>query len=137
VFVERIISMNLSGINWLFFCLATLIGSAEMSAIAVETNEVRTVIPARAEGRMVDTNTMQRIFDEVKTPFKYGVVLKGESTNEFLDCPSIFRSGKHWYMMYVAITNKIGYQTCCTGKSWGKSCRLPGRAGICGRLMGE
>jgi predicted GH43/DUF377 family glycosyl hydrolase len=105
------LAMNLSGFIRLVFCLGTLIGSAGMSVFAVGTNEVRTMIPARAEGRIVDTNTMQRIYNEVKTPFKYGVVLKGETTNEFVDCPSVFRSGKHWYMMYVAITNKIGYQT--------------------------
>ena len=69
------------------------------------------VIPAIAETRLVDTNTMRRIYDEVKTPFKYGVVLKGGSPDELVDCPSLFRSGRHWYMMYVAITNKVGYQT--------------------------
>jgi predicted GH43/DUF377 family glycosyl hydrolase len=71
----------------------------------------RTVIPAKLEDRLVDTNTMAQIYDEVKTPFKYGVVLKGASTNELVDCPSIFRDGSHWYMVYVAITNKVGYQT--------------------------
>ncbi len=84
---------------------------AVSSPAAPETNLTRTVIPAIPEGHMVDTNTMQQIFDEVQTPFKYGVVLKGGSTNELVDCPSVFRSGKHWYMMYVAITNKVGYQT--------------------------
>ena len=81
------------------------------TAFAAEINSVRVVIPAKPEGRIVDTNTMQRIYDEVKTPFKYGVVLKGADTNELVDCPSIFRSGGHWFMMYVAITNKVGYQT--------------------------
>ena len=81
------------------------------TAFATGTNSNRAIIPAKPEGRLVDTNTMQRIYDEVKTPFKYGVVLKGADTNEFVDCPSIFRSGKYWYMMYVAITNKLGYQT--------------------------
>jgi len=71
----------------------------------------RTVIPAISEGRTVDTNRLQQIYDEVKTPFKYGVVLKGDSTNELVDCPSIFRDGSHWYMLYVAISNKVGYQT--------------------------
>lgn len=96
---------------WLFFCLVMLISCGEMPAFAVETNGVRTIIPAKPEERAVDTNAMQRVYDEVKTPFKYGVVLEGENTNEFVDCPSVFRSGKHWYMMYVAITNKVGYQT--------------------------
>jgi predicted GH43/DUF377 family glycosyl hydrolase len=78
---------------------------------AADTNFVRTILPTIPVGRLVDTNTMQQIYDEVKTPFKYGVVLKGAGTNELVDCPSIFRSGEHWYMLYVAITNKVGYQT--------------------------
>jgi len=71
----------------------------------------RVVIPAIPEGRNVDTNVLQQIYDEVKTPFKYGVILKGSATNELVDCPSIFRNGRHWYMMYVAISNQVGYQT--------------------------
>ncbi len=71
----------------------------------------RSVIPALPPGRQVETNTLQRIYEEVKTPFKYGPVLLGGSPNELVDCPSIFRSGGHWFMMFVAITNKVGYQT--------------------------
>ena len=71
----------------------------------------REIIPALPAGRLVDTNPMVKIFDEVKTPFKYGVVIKGGSTNELVDCPTVFRRGKHWFMMYVAISNKVGYQT--------------------------
>ena len=91
--------------------LTFVFACANISSFAAETNSVRAIIPAIAEGRLVDTNMMQQIYDEVKTPFKYGVVLKGAGTNEFVDCPSIFRSGDHWFMMYVAITNKVGYQT--------------------------
>ena len=54
---------------------------------------------------------MQRIYDEVKTPFKYGVILKGDHPNELVDCASIFRSGQAWYMMYIASVNEKGYQT--------------------------
>lgn len=59
----------------------------------------------------VDADVMRRIYEEVKTPFKYGVILKGESRDELVDCPSIFRHGDRWYMMYVAISNRVGYQT--------------------------
>ena len=59
----------------------------------------------------VDAVTMQSIYDEVKTPFKYGIVLRGDSTNQLVDCPSIFREGKKWYMMYVAISDAVGYET--------------------------
>ena len=78
---------------------------------AVLSAPAREVLPAIAATRLVATNVMQQIFDEVKTPFKYGVVIQGGSTNELVDCPTVFRSGKHWFMMYVAISNKVGYQT--------------------------
>ena len=71
----------------------------------------RSVIPAFPAGRMVDTITMKRIFDEVKTPFKYGVILKADSIGDFVDCASIFRHMGKWYMMYVGISKSIGYQT--------------------------
>jgi len=80
-----------------------------MPTLAAETE--RQVIPAKPAARLVDESILQQVFDEVKTPFKYGVVLKGTGLGEFVDCPSVFRCGGHWYMMYVAITNKVGYQT--------------------------
>ena len=50
---------------------------------------------------------MQRVYDEVKTPFKYGIILRpGEK--ESVDCPNVFRHGGKWYMMYVAIKDKVG-----------------------------
>lgn len=75
------------------------------------------VVSARAQIEPVtnaaplDDATMQRIYDEVKTPFKYGVVLRGDATNQLVDCPSIFREGQTWHMMYVAISNGVGYET--------------------------
>lgn len=59
----------------------------------------------------LDDATMQRVYAEVKTPYKYGVVLRGDSTNQMVDCPSIFRDGTNWFMMYVAISNGVGYET--------------------------
>src|SRR5580765_5865781 len=90
-----------------------LLITALLSSIATlhAAEPERQVIPAKPESRLVDDPAMQRAYNEVKTPFKYGVVLKGGDTNELVDCPSIFRSGEHWYMMYAAISNKVGYQT--------------------------
>jgi predicted GH43/DUF377 family glycosyl hydrolase len=53
---------------------------------------------------------MQAIHDEVRTPFKYGVILPAEE-GEMVDCPNVFRHDSRWYMMYVAIRDKVGYQT--------------------------
>jgi len=56
----------------------------------------------------VDDTTMRRVYEEVKTPFKYGIVLREEGKK--VDCPSIYRAGGHWYMMYI-VFNGDGYQT--------------------------
>jgi predicted GH43/DUF377 family glycosyl hydrolase len=52
---------------------------------------------------------MQRIYDEVKTPYKYGVIIRGEE-NRMVDCPSVFRFNDRWYMIYVCM-NKVGYES--------------------------
>jgi hypothetical protein len=52
---------------------------------------------------------MQRIHDEVKTPFKYGVIIRGEE-NHAVDGPSVFRYNGRWYMIYVCM-NKVGYES--------------------------
>jgi predicted GH43/DUF377 family glycosyl hydrolase len=61
-------------------------------------------------GRAVSQDLLQRVYEEVKTPYKYGIVLRpGE--DELLDCPNVFRCGDKWYMVYVSNKNKIGYET--------------------------
>src|SRR5579862_2695015 len=61
------------------------------------------------QARPVSPETMQRIYDEVKTPHKYGIVLRGEG-GKIIDCPSIFRFKQTWYMLYVCM-NEVGYET--------------------------
>jgi predicted GH43/DUF377 family glycosyl hydrolase len=53
---------------------------------------------------------MRRIYDEVKTPYKYGPVLR-PGQGEKIDCPNVFRFGDRWYMVYVGIKDDVGYQT--------------------------
>ena len=70
----------------------------------------RTIVPAKIGGKPVPPEVMQRIYDEAKTSFKYGIVVRGEE-NQQVDCPTVFRHGGRWYMTYVGIANKIGYET--------------------------
>lgn len=67
-------------------------------------------IPPAKPQDLVDSATMQRIYEGVRTPYKYGVVLKGEP-NELVDCPNVFRHGGHWYLVFVSNKDKVGYQT--------------------------
>ena len=89
----------------LILALAILI-----TASAGAAPNLREVLPAKAAGNRVGEDVMQQIFNEVKTPFKHGVVLRGEA-NELVDCPSIFQHSGRWYMVYVAIKADVGYQT--------------------------
>jgi len=54
---------------------------------------------------------MRQVYEEVKTPFKYGVVIRGEE-KQLVDSPSVFRKDGQWYMVYIASTKDIGYETC-------------------------
>lgn len=53
--------------------------------------------------------TMRRVYNEAKTPFKYGVVLRGDE-GKAVDCPNVFRFNNGWFMLYVCM-NKVGYET--------------------------
>lgn len=52
---------------------------------------------------------MQAIYDEVKTPFKYGMVLEPPSGEKY-DNPMVYRHRDAWYMLYIRFDGK-GYET--------------------------
>ncbi|MBN1817122.1 MAG: hypothetical protein JW828_07150, partial [Sedimentisphaerales bacterium] len=74
-----------------------------------EKTASRRIIPAKPVDRTVDPQTMQEIYEQVKTPYKYGIVLKGQEGRK-LDCPSVFRHNDKWYMTYI-IFDGTGYET--------------------------
>ncbi len=63
-----------------------------------------------AQPREVSAAKMQEIYEQVKTPHKYGMVLVPADNVEKMDCPTVFRKGNMWYMTYVIFTGR-GYQT--------------------------
>lgn len=65
---------------------------------------------AFAQDTAVSEETMQEIYQEVKTPFKYGLVMIHEDTSNMIDCPTIFRRDSTWYMTYL-VYNGRGYET--------------------------
>ena len=69
----------------------------------------RKVLPAVLTSQKISRETMQKIYDEIQTPYKYGVILKGEKGKK-IDCPSVFRNGDKWYMMYI-IFDGSGYES--------------------------
>lgn len=61
---------------------------------------------------VVSPDVMQKVYETMATPYKYGCVLKHDSG--FTDCCTIFRQGEVWYMMYTAIDlaeERPGYDT--------------------------
>ena len=63
----------------------------------------------QSEGR-VSAKNMQEIYEEVKTPYKYGLVMVPEDEQHKMDCPTVFREGKTWYMTYLIYSGR-GYET--------------------------
>lgn len=57
----------------------------------------------------ISPEEMRAVYDEVKTPYKYGIILEPEK-GKMLDNPNVFRHGDAWYMMYIVFDNK-GYET--------------------------
>jgi predicted GH43/DUF377 family glycosyl hydrolase len=53
---------------------------------------------------------MQELYKEIKTPYKYGLVMVPEDEQHKMDCPTIFREGKYWYMTYLIYSGR-GYET--------------------------
>lgn len=51
---------------------------------------------------------MQEIYEETKTPFKYGLAVAPTDNCHKIDCPTVFREGDKWYMTYVVYNGKTG-----------------------------
>ncbi|GEO19632.1 glycosylase [Cyclobacterium qasimii] len=58
----------------------------------------------------VSKEVMEQIFEEVKTPFKQGVVFQHPDTSKMIDSPTIFRKDEVWYMTYIVFDGQ-GYET--------------------------
>ena len=69
--------------------------------------------PSPESGKGVESGVppgvMERIYEQVKTPYKYGIVLMGDEGTK-VDSPSVFRHEGRWYMVYI-VFNDIGYET--------------------------
>ena len=94
-----------------FFILPALL--LPLTALhAGEPAATRQVIPVQAADKDVPPERMQQVYEEVKTPYKYGPVLRGEE-GLFVNCPNIFRQNNQWYMVYVCLVpgKNMGYQT--------------------------
>jgi len=58
----------------------------------------------------VNDSIMQKIYNEIRTPYKYGLVLVPPDSSTKIDCPTVFRKGEIWYMTYIIFDGQ-GYET--------------------------
>ena len=68
-----------------------------------------TVLRVKAQNE-VPQSVMQKVYEQVKTPYKYGLVITPTNESQKADCPSVFRKRKNWYMTYI-VFNGRGYDT--------------------------
>lgn len=60
--------------------------------------------------QVVPQKIMDKVYDEVKTPYKYGLVIVPAGGGQMIDCPSVFRKDGKWLMTYI-VFNGRGYET--------------------------
>lgn len=51
---------------------------------------------------------MEEIYEEVKTPYKYGLAIAPADNYHKIDCPTVFRQEDKWLMTYVVYNGKSG-----------------------------
>ena len=73
--------------------------------------DIPAVIPSVVSGFPADSipqSVMQRIYQEVRTPYKYGMVVAPADNYHKIDCPTVFQQDGKWYMTYVVYNGKDG-----------------------------
>src|SRR5690606_36568228 len=58
----------------------------------------------------ISNSEMEKLYNEIKTPYKYGLVVVPNKKQDLIDCPSIYREGKKWFMTYI-LFDGVGYET--------------------------
>ena len=66
------------------------------------------VLSLTASAQQIADDVMQRIYQEVRTPYKYGMVVAPTDNYHKIDCPTVFQLDGKWYMTYVVYNGKEG-----------------------------
>ena len=59
-------------------------------------------------GQQISQEEMQHIYQEVRTPYKYSMVVAPTDNYHKIDCPTVFHVGDKWLMTYVVYNGKNG-----------------------------
>jgi len=68
------------------------------------------IVSNQTLAQQVSDSVMNKIYNEVKTPYKYGLVITPENDDKKIDCPTVFRKNNRWYMSYIQFDGS-GYET--------------------------
>jgi predicted GH43/DUF377 family glycosyl hydrolase len=85
----------------IFFLMAMITGLALLTCCKKKST---------ISGKEVSQEVMGEIYNEVKTPFKYGVVFQHPDSSKLIDSPTIFLEDNIWYMTYIVFDGQ-GYET--------------------------
>lgn len=56
----------------------------------------------------VPKSKMEEVYEEIKTPYKYGMVIAPQTNDRKADCPTVFRKDDKWYMTYFIYDGQSG-----------------------------
>ena len=59
---------------------------------------------------VVPDSIMNRVYEEIKTPYKYGHIMVPDSNSYKMDCPTVFKKDNKWFMTYIVFDGR-GYET--------------------------
>ncbi len=91
--------------------ISAICGSKNMSNILIGLLFLISLSCQKKElPKVVSEEVMNKVYDEIKTPIKYGLVLAPEDQSKKIDCPTVFRKGDDWFMTYFIYDGR-GYET--------------------------
>lgn len=56
----------------------------------------------------VPQEVMEQVYEQARTPYKYGLVVAPADNKHKVDCPTVFRKGEKWYMTYLVYNGQSG-----------------------------
>ncbi|HEY4324845.1 MAG TPA: glycosylase [Mucilaginibacter sp.] len=68
------------------------------------------LVNAQSMSNQVPDKVMKAIYQQVKTPYKYGLAITPDDNSKKADCPTVFRKGNNWLMTYIIFDGR-GYET--------------------------
>jgi len=66
------------------------------------------IFPTLLFAQEISESKMAEIYDQVKTPYKYGLVMAPTTNDYKIDCPTVFRYEGKWYMTYLVYNGRTG-----------------------------